>query len=113
MLSKSELKFLIQGGTGNPDYDRVIKHRVRAKLLRFERDVLPALKLNDWSKHWLLHVLLSVTENCNGATEFRNAGENENSPNTAPFVRKVAPGQGFEPWRPKGPQVLQTCALPG
>jgi len=25
----------------------------------------------------------------------------------------VAPGRGFEPLRPKGPQVLQTCALPG
>ncbi len=112
MLSKSELKFLTEGGTGNPDYDRVMKHRIRAKLLKFERDV-PVLKRNDWSRRWLLQVLSSVTENCNGATEFRNAGENENSPNNAPSVRKVAPGRGFEPLRPKGPQVLQTCALPG
>ena len=28
-------------------------------------------------------------------------------------TNEVAPGRGFEPLRPKGPQVLQTCALPG
>ncbi len=101
LLSRSEREYLIKGTTGSPDYDRVMKHRIRAKLLKFERDVLPALKINDWSKQWLSQVLLSVTENCN-ITEFRNAGENENSPKNAPFAENVVRGRGFEPANPYG-----------
>ncbi len=106
MLSKAELKFLIKGKTTDPGYDAVMRHRIRRKMLKFQRDDMPALKRSDWAARW-------ITENCNDITEFRNAGENGNSANNVPFVRKVAPGRGFEPLRPKEPQVLQTCALPG
>ena len=86
MLSKSELKFLIQGGTGNPKHDAVMRHRIRRKLLKFQRDDLPALKHNGVGTQ-LLDATLKITENCNDITEFRNAGENENSPNNAPFAK--------------------------
>ena len=101
LLSRSEREYLTKGTTGSPDYDRVMKHRIRAKLLKFERDVLPVLKLNGWSKQWLSQVLLSVTENRN-ITEFSNAGENENYPNNVPFRENVVRGTGFEPANPYG-----------
>ncbi len=82
--------------------EKEMRHRIRRKLLKFERDVLPALKCNDWSKRWLPCVPLSITENCNGVTEFRNVGENENSPYGAPFAKKVVRGTGFEPANPYG-----------
>ena len=88
MLSKKELEFLLKGGTGNSDYDRVMKHRIRAKLLKFKHEVLPALKLNDWSKRWLLCALLSVTENCNALQDPVTSGENRKSVLNVPFTEK-------------------------
>ena len=99
MLSKKELEFLLKGGTGNPDYDRVMRHRIRAKLLRFEREALPTLKANDWSKQWLFQILLSATKNCNDVTEFRNASENQNSVLNAPFAENWRPGRDLNPRR--------------
>jgi len=94
MLSRAELKFLIEGKTTDPGYDAVMRHRIRRKLLKFQRDDLPAFKRTDWVARW-------ITENCN-ITEFRNMGENENSPKNAPFAENVVRGTGFEPANPYG-----------
>ncbi|MBA7504846.1 hypothetical protein ES706_03504 [subsurface metagenome] len=100
MLSKAELKFLIEGKTSNPGYDAVMRFRVRQKLLKFQRDDLPALKRGDWGTQ-LLDTILRITENRN-ITESRNVGENENSPYSAPFRENVVRGTGFEPANPYG-----------
>jgi hypothetical protein len=112
MLSKAELRFLIEGGTSSPGYDRVMRHRIRQKLLKFQRDDLPALAHNGMGAQ-LLDAILRITKNCNAITDSCNLHENVENQKIAHFARKVAPGRGFEPLRPKGPQVLQTCALPG
>ena len=87
MLSKAELKFLLEGKTTDPGYDAVIRHRIRRKLLKFQRDALPALKQGDWTARWL-RGLVEITENCNGIMEFRNLGENENSHNKTLFKNR-------------------------
>ena len=110
-LSKAELKFLLEGKTPNPGYDRVMRYRIRQKLLKFQRDDLPALKHNGLGTQ-LLDATLRITENCNDITEFRNVGENENS-RIMPCLPKVAPGGRFELPGPRGPHALKACALPG
>ncbi len=86
MLSKAELKFLIEGKTADPRYDAVMRHRIRRKLLTFQREDLPALKRGGWDTQ-LLDAILRITENRNNITEFRNGSENENSQNNAPFAK--------------------------
>ena len=104
MLSKAELKFLIEGGTSNPRYDAVMRHRIRRKLLTFQREDLPALKHSDWTARWLRE-LLEITENCNGISEFRKVGENENSPNRTPFKIKWCGRRDSNPRRELGKLV--------
>ena len=98
MLSKAELKFLIQGGTGNSKHDAVMRHRIRQKLLKFQREDLPALKHNGVGTQ-LLDATLKITENCNDITGFRNVGENEEVPNTQQNPGLRRPGRDLNPRR--------------
>jgi hypothetical protein len=113
VLSKAELKFLLEGKTPNPGYDCVMRHRIRQKLLKFQREDLPALKRSDWAAG----IIRKITENRNRITENCNPSlvlnENENRPNLPYSAGNVAPGKGFEPLRPRGPHALKACALPG
>jgi integrase len=102
MLSKSELKFLAEGGTGNPKHDAVMRFRIRRKLLKFQRDDLPAIKHNDWTGRWLHE----ITDNSNLLRNSVIAGGNENSLRTLLFPN-VAPGGRFELPRPDGPYALK------
>jgi hypothetical protein len=98
MLSKAELKFLIEGKTTNPRYDSVLKYRICQKLLKFQRDDLPALKHNGFGAQFL-DTALGITENRSNVTESRNVGENENSPNNAIFTKSRRPGRDLNPRR--------------
>jgi hypothetical protein len=84
MLSKVELEFLKSPESFNADYSRVLRHRIKAKTAQL-RSELALLKGTG----------VSVTENCNGITEFSNG---KTSLNQAYFDKK-APRKGFEPLR--------------
>ena len=87
MLSRIELEFLKSPENFNTDYRRILRHRVKSKVQKI-RSVVALLEAHG----------VSVTENCNGVTEFCNGQENQQSLNQAAF-NKVAPGMGFEPMR--------------
>ena len=90
MLSKTEIEFLKNPQSFSADYRRVMRHRVKTKAEEFRAQIAllqgcGALGVNG----------LSVTENCNGVTEFCNS---EQSSKQADF-NKRAPRMGFEPMR--------------
>ena len=62
MLSKNELEFLKSPESFNSDYSRVLRCRIKAKTAQLHEQ----LALFEGSG-------LSVTENCNGITEFCNS----------------------------------------
>ena len=76
MLSKIELEFLKSPENFSTDYARVFRHLIKAKTAQLRSELA------------LLDVPgLSVTENCNGATEFCNGQQNQQSPNQADFLK--------------------------
>jgi hypothetical protein len=99
MLSKVEVKFLKSPEKFGADYARVLRHRIKAKSAQLRSE----LALLDMSGP-------SVTENCNGVTEFCNGQHNQQSSNQA-ALSKRAPRMGFEPMRTRestgsqGPRV--------
>ena len=106
VLSEAELKFLLEGGTGNPKHDAVMRHRIRRKLQKFQRDELPALKRNEWTERWLHDVVVRVIKDCNQVTENCNAlqdsvmmSENQKSVLNASFVKLRRPGRDLNPRR--------------
>jgi hypothetical protein len=83
MLSKIELEFLKSPESFNADYSRVLRHRIKAKTaqLRSELALLEGAGV-------------SVTENCNGVTEFSNGNQGLNQ---GAFENPVELGMGIEP----------------
>jgi hypothetical protein len=82
MLSKTEIEFLKNPERFDADYRRVMRHRVKAKAEEFRAQIAllqgcGALEGNG----------LSVTENCNGVTEFCNGQENKQGLNQAAFLK--------------------------
>ena len=67
MLSKAELEFLKFPEKFDPDYSRVLRCRIKAKSEQL-RETLLLLQGNG----------LSVTDNCNSATEFCNGHQSVN-----------------------------------
>jgi hypothetical protein len=67
MLSRIEIEFLKSPESFDPNYRRVLRHRVNLKI----REIREELEL-------LERCGLSVTENCNGVTESRNGQQNSN-----------------------------------
>jgi hypothetical protein len=57
MLSKTEIKFLENPETFEPNYRKVLKHRVNRKIRAFRHEL------------YLMRSLGLVTENCNRVTE--------------------------------------------
>ena len=72
MLTKTELQFLKSPESFSGDYSRVLRHRIKAKTSQM-RDEFVLLESAG----------ISVTENCNGVTEFCNGQQNQKSPNQA------------------------------
>jgi hypothetical protein len=68
VLSKIELEFLKSPKNFDADYSRVLRHRIKAKTAHLHEQ----LALIDGSA-------LSVTENCNGITEFCNGEQIQNA----------------------------------
>ena len=92
MLSKTEIEFLKNPERFGADYRRVMRHRVKAKAEEFRAQITllqgcGALEGNG----------LSVTENCNGVTEFCNGQQNQQSLNQIAFVKGMVRSPGFEP----------------
>ncbi len=82
MLSKVELEFLKSPERFDGDYSRVLRHRIKAK----------TAKLHEHSA--MLEVTeQSVTENCNGVTEFRNGQQNQRNLNQAAFGERSGPSR--------------------
>jgi hypothetical protein len=83
VLSKIELEFLKSPESFDADYRRVLRHRVNSKVheLRKEMELLQKCGF-------------SVTENCNGVTEFCNGQQNQQDLNQVALVN-WAPGMGF------------------
>jgi hypothetical protein len=74
MLSKIELEFLKAPESFDADYRRVLRHRVNSKVQELREEIELLQKCG-----------FSVTENCNGVTEFSNG---QQSPNQAVFGRQ-------------------------
>jgi hypothetical protein len=68
LLSRAELEFLKGTKPVNPNYERVLFHRIFKKLNFFRDKVLPVLVSNQKTVSWVE----SITENCNGITNFSN-----------------------------------------
>ena len=68
LLSRAEFEFLKGAKTVNPNYERVLLHRIHKKLDFFRDNVLPALWRNQKTASWVE----SITENCNRITNFSN-----------------------------------------
>ena len=83
MLSKIEVKFLKSPENFGPDYRRVLRHRVMSKV-QVMRDEIGLLERCGFS----------VTENCNGVTEFCNG---QQSLNQAAFKGVLVRSPRFEP----------------
>ena len=98
MLSKIELEFLKSPESFNADYSRVLRHRIKAKTTQL-RDELALLEESG----------LSVTENCNGVTEFSNGQQNQQSLNQAAFGNQWSLRRDLDP----RPLPYQGNAPPG
>jgi hypothetical protein len=61
MLSKMEIEFLKSPQDFGPNYRRVLRHRVNSKAQRIRQEIALLERCG-----------FSVTENCNGVTEFCN-----------------------------------------
>ena len=68
LLSRAELEFLKGTKTVNPNYERVLLHRIHKKLDSFRDNVLPVL----WRNHKTASWVENITENCNRITNFSN-----------------------------------------
>ena len=98
MLSKTEIEFLKNPTRFDADYRRVMRHRVKAKAEEFRAQIAllqgcEALGVNG----------LSVTENCNGVTEFCNGQQNQKSVNQASLINQ---GQSWSLRRDLDPRPL-------
>ncbi len=89
MLSKIELEFLKSPESFSADYSRVLRHRIKAKTAQLHSE----LALLEGSG-------LSVTENCNGVTEFCNGQQNKQGLNHVAFKEILAGPTGIEPATP-------------
>ena len=76
MLSKKELQYLENPDAFNPDYARILRHRIKCKVQRLKSEI-PLLNARGFS----------VTENCNGVTEFHN-GEKRQNQGSFPKIRQ-------------------------
>lgn len=85
VLSKSESEFLENGGTGNHDYDAVLKFRVRRKLRKLGADMI-VLNRNYEARQWLFQALQNFTEPRNGLPNAETHVENINHINKATFA---------------------------
>jgi hypothetical protein len=86
MLSKVELEFLKSPKSFNADYARVLRHRIKTKTIQM-CDELSLLESSG----------LSVTENCNGVTEFCNGQQNQQGSNQVAYGERMVRSPGFEP----------------
>ena len=77
MQSKIELEFLKSPESFDADYRRVLRHRVNLKIQGLHEEMELLQKCG-----------FSVTENCNGVTEFCNGQQNQKSSNQAAFVER-------------------------
>jgi hypothetical protein len=82
MLSKTEIEFLKNPEGFGADYRRVMRHRVKAKAEEFRVQIALLQGYGAFEGTGL-----SVTENCNGVTEFCNGQNNQKSPNQAALVK--------------------------
>jgi hypothetical protein len=92
MLSKTEIEFLKNPERFDAGYSRVMRHRIKTKAEEFRAQIAllqgcGALGVNR----------LSVTENCNGVTEFCNGQQNQQSLNQVAFGERMVRSPGFEP----------------
>jgi hypothetical protein len=82
VLSKIELEFLKSPESFDADYRRVLRHRIRSKAQRIKSEIT------------LLEVYgASVTENCNGVTEFCNG---QRGLNQAALTKALVARERFE-----------------
>ena len=86
MLSKTELEFLKSPESFEADYRRALRHRLKFKVQKIRLDVA-----------FLEAYGVSVTENCNGVTEFCNGQQNQKGWNQAAFGEMLVRSPGFEP----------------
>ena len=98
MLSKTEIEFLKNPQSFSADYSRVMRHRIKAKAEDFRVQIAllqgcGALEGNG----------LSVTENCNGVTEFCNGQQNQKSANQVVLINQ---GQNWSLRRDLDPRPL-------
>ena len=91
-MSKIELEFLKSPKSFNADYARVLRHRIKTKTIQM-RDELSLLESSG----------LSVTENCNGVTEFCNGQQNQKSANQVALINQ---GQNWSLRRDLDPRPL-------
>jgi hypothetical protein len=67
-FSKAEIDFLKGVKNASPNYERVLLHRIFAKLDCFRDEILPILAINQRTLSWVE----GITKNCNGITDFSN-----------------------------------------
>ena len=72
LFSKAEMGFLKGTRAVNSSYERVLLHRIFRKLDCFRDEILPILARNQKTQSWVE----SITENCNGITDFSNNSHN-------------------------------------
>ena len=73
MLSKVEQQFIKSPDAFSSDYQRILRHRIKAKVQRLNA-IMPLLKANGYS----------VMDNRNSVTDFRNG---QRDANCAPYVK--------------------------
>jgi hypothetical protein len=71
MLSKTEIEFLKNPKKFDTDYSRVMRHRIKTKAEEFRAQIALLQQCGAFEGNGL-----SVTENCNGVTEFCNGQKN-------------------------------------
>lgn len=79
MLSKIELEFLKSPESFDADYRRILRFRIKSKVQKIKSEIA-----------FLEAHGISVTENCNGVTEFSNG---QQSPNQAAFQDRWSLGR--------------------
>ena len=86
MLSKTELEFLKSPESFEADYRRSLRFRIKLKVQKIKSEIA------------LLEAQgISVTENCNGVTEFCNPPKPANQAGFSEWSGKMVRSPGFEP----------------
>ena len=86
------MEFLKNPQKFDADYSRVMRHRIKTKAEEFRAQIALLQGFGVLGGNGL-----SVTENCNGVTEFSNGQQNQKGLNQVAFGERMVRSPGFEP----------------